>query len=248
MLQRQSWELGMNINPSDGRNMGYGGPWAQNKDVGASSRALTHDFLDDTVWKKKARYITIARHNKGACEMSKTWELKDTNKSMFDYFSTYPGRMYVTGDGSAADTHILSDMPASAGGLSGTWKDPIFGANGGLTFNWWYSNNGARIAVTGGYKTPYKLPGTGENNDDLHGLGNEFGASTQSGKGSTAWWHDAAKIGPDCHGNSCQVIGKDHGTSLSDRSSWGSYAIYVSKTASSFDCQGNTLRQTWPLV
>merc|ERR1719334_304747 len=163
---------------------------------------------------------------------------------MFDYFRTYPGRMYVTGDGSSADSHIMSDMPAFGNGLSGTWKDPIFGANGGLVFNWYYSNNGARIAVTGGYKTPYKLPGTGENNDDVHGLGNEFGADTRNGKGSSAWWHDAAKIGPDCHGNSCHVIGKDHGTSLSDRSSWGSYAIYVSKSASTFDCQGNRLRTT----
>ena len=221
--------------------MGYGGDWASDIDIGTPTEAFTNDFLDNKVWKKSAGYVTIARHVDGMCTMSKTWELTDKTRSMYDYFSSYPGRMYVTGDGSMTDTHISSDVPSTGDGLSGTWKDPIFGADGGLAFNWQYSNNGARIAIPGGYKTPYDLPGSNENNDDVHGLGNEFGANTVNGEGSDSWWHDAAKIGPDCHGGSCQVVGTDHGSSLSDGSCWGSYAIYVSEHASSFPCQGTTL-------
>jgi hypothetical protein len=173
--------------------------------------------------------------------MSKTWKLLDDTKSLYDYFSTYPGRMLVTGDGSKNDNHISSDIPNFAEGLSGDWKDPIFGADGGLAFNWYYSNNGARIAVPGGYKIPYNLPSAGENNDDLHGLGNEFGATTSTGMGSGEWRHDAAKIGPDCHGGSCQMVGTDHGTHLKDGECWGSYAVYVSKESSTFTCQGKYL-------
>merc|ERR1719334_108766 len=100
----------------------------------------------------------------------------------------------------------MSDMPAFGNGLSGTWKDPIFGADGGLVFNWYYSNNGARIAVTGGYKIPYSLPSTGHSGDDLHGLGNEFAATTSQGLGSTYYWHDAAQLSGSCSGKSCPMV------------------------------------------
>lgn len=148
--------------------------------------------------------------------------------------SDYPGRLYVTGDGSETDNHIHSDMPDT---FEGETTDPIFGAEGGLVFNWYYSNNGARIAVPGGYKTPYTLPGESENNDDLHGLGNEYGATTSSGNGSsTQWWHDAGRLSADCHGGSCLVVGTDHGTSFSDGPCWGSYAVYVSEDYTPFLC------------
>merc|ERR1719428_249249 len=180
------WMLYANINPCDGGNMGYGAS-AWYGSAGSAATSLTNDFVDATVGSSPVKYVTIARHSGGACEMSKTWQLTSSTKSMYDYFSDHnPGRIYATGDGSAADTHIAADMPASFAG-DGTPGDPIFGADGGLVFNWWYSNNGARIAVPGGYKNPYSLPGTGENNDDVHGLGNEFGASTQLGQGSNEW-------------------------------------------------------------
>ena len=239
-----AWELGLNINPCDGGNFGYGGPWASEQDVGHTSQSFVKDFLDAEIWKKKVGFVTIARHIDGKCTMSKTWELTDKTKSMHDYFSSYPGRMYVTGDGKQDDNHISSDIPNDFNGLSGDWKDPIFGAEGGLAFNWYYSNNGARIAVPGGYKIPYSLPGTGENNDDVHGLGNEFGANTNSGKGSGQWWHDVGKIGPDCHGGSCAVVGSDHGSSLRNGDCWGSYAVFVSEKLRSFDCQGKQLSKT----
>jgi len=220
--------------------MGYGAP-AWYGSAGSAATSLTSDFVDASVGTVPVKYVTIARHTDGACEMSKTWELMSSTKSMHDYFSEHsPGRIFATGDGTASDTHIASDMPASFNG-DGLPGDPIFGADGGLVFNWWYSNNGARVAVPGGYKTPYSLPGTGENNDDLHGLGNEFGASTASGGGSPYWWHDAAQIMGDCHGGSCLVVGTDHGSSLSDGPCWGSYAIYVSAELSTFPCQGTTM-------
>ena len=233
----------MNINPCDGHNMGYGGPWEGAGDVGIKIQAFTNDFVDSNVWKKPVGYVTIARHVNGACTMTKTWRLTNTTRSMSDYFSTYPGRMYVTGDGSVNDHHISSDIPQIAEISSGTWKDPIFGAGGGLVFNWYYGDNGARIAIPGGYKIPFTLPSTGDNGDDLHGLGNEYGAKTVNGEGSQFYWHDVAKIGPDCHGTNCPVIGADHGTILSSTSCWGSYAIFVSKDASSFTCQGRMLSQ-----
>ena len=170
--------------------------------------------------------------------MSKTWELSDKNQSMHDYFSTYPGRLMVTGDGSINDQHISADMPANSSEFQ---NDPIFGAGGGLAFNWYYSNNGARIAVTGSYKVPYSLSASGENNDDVHGLGNEFGANTAGGQGSSAWWHDVAKRQADCHGQGCKVVGTDHGTALRSGECWGSYAIYVSESATSFKSQERNL-------
>ena len=237
----ETWDLGLNINPCDGGNFGYGGPWASEQDVGDSSQPFMMDFLDSGIWKKKAGFVTIARHVDGRCTMSKTWELSDKTRSMYDYFSSYPGRMYVTGDGNNDDTHISSDIPDDFDGLTGAWKDPIFGADGGLVFNWYYRNNGARIAVPGGYKIPYSLPGAGENNDDLHGLGNEFGAHTYAGQGSGAWWHDVAKIGPDCHGGSCAIVGFDHGTALRSGECWGSYSVFISETLRTFNCQNKQL-------
>ena len=243
------WKLAGNINPCDGGNFGYGGPWSKGKDVGTFENALNKDYLNNTVWREPFGYITIARHNNASCVMSKTWKLKDNHRSLYSYFSSYPGRIHVTGDGTANDNHIAIDLPenpADVEGWLGSWQDPIFGANGGLVFNWYYSNNGVRIAVTGGHLVrPYSLPGVNENSDDLHGLGNEFGAQTVKGEGSTQWWHDVGKIGPDCSGTSCQIVGTDHGTQWgSDGSCWGSYAIYVSQYATEFKCQGKKLHQS----
>jgi hypothetical protein len=238
-LAMGSWLLGANINPCDGNNFGYAGPWEGNNNVGSLDTFFSEDFLNKTNWKRVIGYVAIARHVNGICEMAKTWELTDKTQSMSDYFSTYPGRLTVTGDGSINDQHIHADIPDSATGLT---QDPIFGAEGGLVFNWVYSNNGARIAVPGGYINPYSLPGN-SNTDDLHGLGNELGAATSVGSGSSGWWHDAAPLQEDCDATSCLVLGTDHGTSLSDGDCWGGvgYSIYLSKEATSLQCQGRAL-------
>jgi hypothetical protein len=159
---------------------------------------------------------------------------------MYDYFSTYPGNIYATGSNTRDGAHISADLPNHVES-----NDPIFGGNGGLIFNWWYSNNGVRIGLTDGYKVKYSLPRTNENNDDLHGLGNEYGANTHAGRGSSAWWHDAAPLQGDCHGGSCSVIGSDHGTHLRTKVQLSSYdyAVFLSTTSRSFECQGKQLSQ-----
>merc|ERR1719226_271457 len=93
------WMLFANINPCDGGNMGYGASaWASS--TGSAATMLTHDFVDGTVSTDPVKYITIARHTDGACQMSKTWELTSSTRSMQDYFSDLnPGRIYATGDG-----------------------------------------------------------------------------------------------------------------------------------------------------
>ena len=235
------WKLAANINPCDGNNFGYGGPWSKGSNVGILSQAFLADYLNNSIWKEPLNYLTITRHNNGKCTMSKTWKLLSKSTSLFQYFSTYPGRLYVTGDGSVNDNHIHSDIPIAAQGLSGTWIDPIFGAEGGLVFNWGYGNNVVRIGVPGGRYIPYVLPAIGDNTDDFHGLGNDFHMSLDGVPGSLNWWHDVAKIGPKCFGASCKPVGTDHGANLSDGECWGSYAIYVSEDAKSFQCQERTL-------
>ena len=80
--QAINWYLGANINPCDGKNFGYAGPWNDNTDVGNEQQAFTDDYLDNEVWHMAVGYITIVRHNDGICEMSKTWELSSKYKSM----------------------------------------------------------------------------------------------------------------------------------------------------------------------
>ena len=88
-IEGGAWKLGLNINPCDGGNFGYGGPWATEQDVGDASQSFAKDFLDAEIWKKKVEFVTIARHVDGKCTMSKTWELTDKTKSMHDYFSSW---------------------------------------------------------------------------------------------------------------------------------------------------------------
>ena len=50
-----------------------------------------------------------------------------------------------------------------------------------------------------------------DNDDAVHGLGNEFSADTKNGKGDIWNWHDAAeKMTHHCSGSAnCKIIGKD---------------------------------------
>ena len=54
-----AWELGLNINPCDSGNFGYGGPWANEQDVGDASQSFTNDFLDAEIWKKKVGFLHL---------------------------------------------------------------------------------------------------------------------------------------------------------------------------------------------
>ena len=90
--------------------------------------------------------------------------------------------------GSAASQTNEETWSYVPGDLAHLAQDPIFGnPSGQLQLNYWYSNNGARIVVD----TAYGYPTTG-NTDDIHGIGNEYGAGTSSGGGSGSWWHDVS--------------------------------------------------------
>ena len=54
--------------------------------------------------------------------------------------------------------------------------DPVFSVGGDLAFNWAYSNNGARIVLTGGRLSPADA-----NDDNTHGLGNHFACNPLTG-------------------------------------------------------------------
>ena len=80
------WTLALNLNPSDGHNFGYGGPWAQDTAVGTEAEALDKDFKDKDVMKTKAKYLAIARHMDKKCEAVRVWELKEPEKSLLELF------------------------------------------------------------------------------------------------------------------------------------------------------------------
>ena len=235
----------MNINPSDGHNLGYGSPlWGNTKSIGSEDKAFSKDFKSQAAWEEDANYIAIARHQNGICDAVKVWKFKKHGSMYSKLKNTNPGRFIATTGGT-----VYSSIPVS---LANKATDPIFGSTGDLAFNWWYSNNGARIAVDGVGKNGnpgVRLSCSNCNTDDVHGLGNEFGANTQSGKGSGQWWHDVANLGPDCHGGSCVVQGTDHGTSLKNGKVFGQYAIYVvtSDSLPKFPCQGRRLDTQVPV-
>jgi len=232
------WQLGMNIHPADGHGFGWRAEWDEDTDVGSASDALLADYLSSAVWTTGASYVAIARHVASRCEAVKFWHLKESNKSMLEYFQRYdPGRMIVS------DGMVYSFSNRSVK-LPDHGSDPIFGVDGELAFNWWYSNNGARIALSGGH-----LSDPGANDDGTHGLGNELGGYTRSGHGSDAWTHDVANVQGYCHGGTCKIQGTDHGYYLSSGPVYGQYAIYIMASASGFapdifPCRGGALLGT----
>ncbi|CAE7225560.1 unnamed protein product [Symbiodinium pilosum] len=234
------WKLALNVNPSDGNNFGYGGPWATDALVGSADEALSKDFKDNVVMKTKAKYLAIARHVDKKCEAVRVWELANPDTTLLQRFQDAAGRNTASTGGP-----VFEYMKP---GMSGSATDPIFATKGKLMTNWWYSNNGARIALEDGSHYKGLLPQVSpenRNDDDVHGLGNEFGANTKGGQGSPSWWHDAAqKMTGDCHGGNCKMIGKDHGTSLSDGDYYGNYAVYLTSDDKAFPCEGATLDVT----
>lgn len=217
----------MNINPSDGGNLGWGN-WpvslSSSSHAGSRDSTLTRDFVDGSVWHMGANFIAIVRHDGITCSAARVWRLASSGLSMSTIFkpdSSYQRALITTG-GVLHDTQntIFSN-------------DPFFGAGDDIAANWWYSNNGARLVMD----KPQSSGGTALscascNDDDVHGLGNEFGAGTNSGGravnvGSGSWWHDVSVIQPDCHGGSCTIQGTDHGTSLNTGTKLGNYAIYM---------------------
>ena len=234
-----TWYLGMNINPADGHIFGYTVGWATGVDIGSADEALTKDYLSANVWVKPANYIAIVRHQEGVVDAVKVFKFKTSAESLGTRFGLprmNPGRQIVTSGGP-----IQESVSATAKNLA---DDPIFSVGGDLAFNWAYSDNGCRIALTGGY-----LSAADVNDDNTHGLGNDFHVTPQTNTPrSTTWPHDISNI-QDCPlatRATCKhvrVQGTDHGTGSHLKSGpvYGNYAIYVSWDAERFPEPGANL-------
>ncbi|KAL5257290.1 hypothetical protein ACHWQZ_G012274 [Mnemiopsis leidyi] len=120
--------------------------------------------------------------------------------------------------------------------------DPIFSVGGDLAFNWAYSDNGCRIALTGGYLSDATV-----NDDNTHGLGNDFSCNPLTNMSPSDYWrHDISNI-QDCPLQTCtdvRVQGTDHGNGphLKSGPVYGNYAIYVSRCAEEFPQPGSRLQ------
>lgn len=119
--------------------------------------------------------------------------------------------------------------------------DPVFSVPGDLAINWWYGNNGARIALTGGHLS------ADVNDDNTHGLGNHFSMDGKTGtNGDDNWPHEISNV-QDCLLSSCsksqvKIQGTDHGSLLKSGPVYGNYAIYVSKKGQKFPINYKMLR------
>ena len=137
-----------------------------------------------------------------------------------------PGRQIVTIGGPIQES-IASDA-------ENLGDDPIFSVGGDLAFNWGYSDNGCRIALTGGHLSEADV-----NDDNTHGLGNHFAVNPLTNiVANNQWTHDISNI-QDCPLQTCtnvRVQGTDHGPGphLKSGPVYGNYAIYVSQTAGKF--------------
>ena len=144
-----------------------------------------------------------------------------------------PGRQIVT-EGGPIQESIADDA-------ENLEDDPIFSVSGDLAFNWAYGNNGCRIALTGGNLSP-----ADQNDDNTHGLGNDFRCDPLDNTSeSNLWPHDVSNI-QDCPLGSCNNVrlqGTDHGRGASLRSGpvYGNYAIYVSADTNVFPKPGHEL-------
>ena len=84
-----TWNLGMNINPSDGNNYGYGASyWTGDTSYGTPAESLAKDFQDKDVRNMPANYIAIVRHNNGVCEGARVWRFTVGGNSLRHHFKT----------------------------------------------------------------------------------------------------------------------------------------------------------------
>ena len=112
--------------------------------------------------------------------------------------------------------------------------DPIFSVPGDLAINWWYSDNGARIALTGGH-----LSSANSQDHNTNGLGNHFYMNAKTGVSQhQSWKHEISIIQncstPLCPPGNVKVQGTDHGSAFKSGPVYGNYAIYVSRNANRF--------------
>ena len=119
--------------------------------------------------------------------------------------------------------------------------DPIFSIPGDIAINWRYTDNGCRMALTGGHLTPANV-----NDDNTHGFGNHFSLDARSAKEiNPRFKHEISNIQycpyPSCPNNLVKLQGNDHGNAFKNGPVYGNYAIYVSKDAQRFPICGQKL-------
>jgi hypothetical protein len=225
------WSLALNIDPSDGNEAGWGSPiWWGTSGVGNSENPLSSDFKDYQVWLSEFDCLAISRHN-GSTENHtglKIWRMKE-RKAFSNYFNkdSHNDRLVVTSGGPVLIQLADGDTAESVKTDPILAYDPNKISLNNLAFNWKYSNNGARVVLTDKGHYSGTLSDAGNNDDNSHGLGNDF-ESYLNGN-SYLWYHDASIIQPDCWGTSCIVQGTDIGTIFTKTvGKLGSYAFYVS--------------------
>ena len=111
--------------------------------------------------------------------------------------------------------------------------DPVFSVSGDIAINWGYSNNGNRIVLTGGHLSKENV-----NDDNTHGLGNDFAVNPKTGiKNSQCCAHEISNI-QNCPLPSCTNVtlqGSDYESYFKFGGPvYGNYAIYVSHDARRF--------------
>ncbi|KAL5254524.1 hypothetical protein ACHWQZ_G014094 [Mnemiopsis leidyi] len=236
-VETQTWNLAMNLNPADGHVMGYATGWAEDIFVGTYTEALTKDYLNRVVWNHPVSYIALVRHQAGEVDAVKVFRFKESARSLLSRFQDMdPGREIVTEGGP-----LQESISRNAQNME---DDPIFSVGGDLAFNWGYTDNGHRIVLTGGYLSSREV-----NDDNTHGLGNDFHCNPLTGVSLNDHWnHEISNIQdcPNTRWNTCkvQLQGTDSGKRkdfLKSGPVYGNYAIYVSEEATSFPSPGSIL-------
>ena len=122
--------------------------------------------------------------------------------------------------------------------------DPIFSIPGDIAINWWYTNNGCCMALTGG-----KLSAADVDDDNTHGFGNHFVVNGTTGQGLNFLYKHEISNAQDCPLPSCSNLqmklqGTDQGGAFQNGPVYGNYAIFVSKDAQRFPiCQNKLMLQ-----
>jgi len=226
-----TWTLALNINPSDGNNAGWlSDIWYGTGNVGTSDRRYTHDYKDYiSAWQQPFECMAIVRHNAANYDGVKVWKMNES-KAFNDHFNsgTYNDRAVVTEGGPVQFEYSTSSQSMDI--------DPILASSGidnNVAFNWRYSNNGARVVLTDVGHYSGALSSFDTNDDDVHGLGNDFDGTDEV---QSNYWHDASVIQPDCHGAGCKIQGTDHGSSLSTDTKLGNYAFFITNAFEDGSC------------
>lgn len=239
-LEYKTWQLAMNLNPSDGHIMDYTTGWTDNDFIGTYGEALSKDFLDSDVWNSVANYVAIVRHQQGEVDAVKVFRFKRKEWSLMTRFQQMDFGRQVETEGGPIQESISR-------GAANMHDDPIFSVGGDLAFNWIYTDNGHRMVMTGGNLSPYRV-----NDDNTHGLGNHFGCDpTTARELNPLWSHEISNIqncsiqNPLCDfkANPIRLQGTDHGDGwrFSSGPVYGNYAIYISQDAKRFPGPGYML-------